>query len=349
MSQIVERDFHRAVKNHDFAPVYYIYGSNDFLKEEAVRSLVSGAVDQATRDFNFDAIRSAELNGERLEAILNTPPLMAPRRMVVLRDVGALKKDARAVLEGYLTRPAPDLVLVMVSGPDDKEDAILINAAAATLFDALDSRRLPKWIVHHTTSALGSTIDAEAVDFLVQTVGSDLPHLARELEKAASYSGGAVTRRALEEVIGVQHGETVGDLLDAVLERDTGRALVLLPTILMQPKQSAVTLLMAFTTQILAVAFGRAAQSRGTANPVLERAYFSMLRDARAFPGRPYGEAVRAWVRAIARWPETDLDRALHTLLEADRMAKESRLSSEEQLLTGVILTICGPGVPVTA
>ena len=99
-----------------------MYGEDDFLKESAVKQLVDAAVDAATRDFNLDVRQGGELDAETLGTLLSTPPMMAERRVVVVRDAGALKKDARAWLDDYLERTsaapegagAADVVLVLV-------------------------------------------------------------------------------------------------------------------------------------------------------------------------------------------------------------------------------------------
>jgi DNA polymerase-3 subunit delta len=51
---------------------------------------------------------------------------------------------------------------------------------------------------------------------------------------------------------------------------------------------------------------------------------------------------VKAWTRGVERWTTPDLERALERLLEADAALKESRLSSDEQLLATLILSLCG-------
>lgn len=84
-----------AVQARQFAPVYYLHGDDDFLKEDAVRTLLDAAIDASTRDFNCEVRRAAELDAETLGSLLGTPPMLAERRAVVLRDVTALKKAAR--------------------------------------------------------------------------------------------------------------------------------------------------------------------------------------------------------------------------------------------------------------
>src|SRR3712207_5236391 len=122
MPTISERDFRRSLKEQSFAPAYYIYGDEDLLKDDAVRALVDAAVDPATRDFNLDVRRGAELDAEALLSLVGTPPMMADRRAVVVRDVPALKKDARQALERYLARPSADTVLVLVAPAGAKDD-----------------------------------------------------------------------------------------------------------------------------------------------------------------------------------------------------------------------------------
>jgi DNA polymerase-3 subunit delta len=54
---------------------------------------------------------------------------------------------------------------------------------------------------------------------------------------------------------------------------------------------------------------------------------------------------VNAWVAAVDRWTEASLDRALALLLDADLALKETRISSDEQLLSTLVLALCAlPG-----
>src|SRR5665213_2090822 len=87
-----------AVKTRRFDGAYYVYGDDEFQKNEAVKQLVTAAVDPATRDFNLDTRRAADLDAESLGSLLGTPPMMAERRVTLIRDVGALKKAARSAL-----------------------------------------------------------------------------------------------------------------------------------------------------------------------------------------------------------------------------------------------------------
>ena len=346
MSVAEQRAFFKSVRDRQFAPVYYLHGEDDFLKEDAVKQLAAAAVDPATRDFNYEVRRGGEIDAGTLVSLLDTPPMMAERRVVVVRDVGALKKDARTALDRWLGHPSPDTVLVLVAAGDAKADKKLESAAALSVcFDPLGDDRVPKWI-EHQAKELGAAIGERAVAVLHEAVGNDLPALRAELDKLASYAQGrAIDEDAVAAVVGVRRGETLGDLLDAVLDRDAARALDLLPHVLEQPKTNAVTVTMALATQFLAVAWARALRDRGTPMGQMYNELFALLKDSGgAFTGRSWGDAVKSWTRGVERWTTPHLDRALSLLLAADCALKESRLSSDEQALATLALSLCGLG-----
>src|SRR3954471_6270438 len=99
-----------AVDRRVFAPAYLFLGDDDFRKNDALAFLLDAAVDPATRDFNLEVRRGSEIGAETLGSILGTPPMLAERRVVVVRDAAALKKDAKTVAEKYLDAPSPDVI-----------------------------------------------------------------------------------------------------------------------------------------------------------------------------------------------------------------------------------------------
>src|SRR5687768_13673717 len=97
----------RALKRGELAPAYYLHGREDLLKDEVARAVVERAIDPALRDFNFDQASAATLDPEAVYALCNTPPMMAERRVVLIRDVEAWKRKtrARSTLLACLDRP----------------------------------------------------------------------------------------------------------------------------------------------------------------------------------------------------------------------------------------------------
>jgi DNA polymerase-3 subunit delta len=333
-----------AIKRRSFDGAYFIWGEDDYQKDDAIRQLIEAALDPGARDFNLDTRRSGEIDAETLGVLLSTPPMMAERRVIVLRDVGALKKDARKVLDQYLKSSAPDLLLLMTGAAGSKADTALSASSTSLQFDPLSGDRVPRWITHRVTSELGLTIAEPAIELLQAAVGSDLHQLAGELDKLASYIEGhsqEIGEEAVAAVVGVRRGETQADLLDAVADRNAPRALGLISHVLAQAKTTGVSIVMALATQMLAISWGRSRLDEGLPRARLAQEYFDLLKATGAFTGRPWGSAAAVWARAADRWSRESLDRALDSLLEADVALKESRVSSEEQLLATVVLSLC--------
>jgi DNA polymerase III subunit delta len=327
-----------ALERGEFSPVYYFFGDDDFLKEDALRQLLDAAVDPATKDFNFETRRASELDAGVLGSLLATPPMMAERRAVVIRDVAALKKDARRELDRYLERPASDTLLALVSPAGSKPDKELQGAAVPMLYEPLGEEHVVKWIPHHA-GRLGVEVTPGAASLLQSAVGNDLPALAVELEKLASFaSSGVVDEEAVEAVVGVRRDETMGALLDAVAERNVRRALELVTAVLQQPKTSAVQIVMALATQTMAIGYILDRRPRKAA---VKGELFTFLKGAgSAFTGRPWGQAVDSYAANYEKWTPREVDDALDMLLATDRSLKGTRVSSEEQCLRTAILSL---------
>jgi DNA polymerase-3 subunit delta len=331
-----------------FERAYYFHGDDDFLKESTVRELVAAVVDPSSRDFNCTLLRGDEATAEALDTALNTPPMLASRRVIVIHGVSGLAKEARQVLLSYLKRPVQDTVLIMVAPVGERPDPLLCERSVSMNFQPLAPDRVTKWIVHHAKTSLGADITPRAAALLQAAAGAELSNLAAELDKLVSYSaGGQITETALEDVIGVRGGESLGDLLDAVTDRDVEKATTLVPRILAQPKSSPVLIIMALTTHMLGVAWGAASLEQGVRPSSLGREYFGLLRETRVHPWRAWADATNSWSRAVQHWSAHAVDDALDLLLAADRAVKETRLTSEVSLITGLVLSMCAAGATV--
>lgn len=355
MPSASEHVFRKAITAGSLGPVYYLHGDDDFRKDDAASAALAAAVEPGSRGFDLDVRRAQDLDAESIVALLETPPLAGPRRAVAIRDVHGLKKDARRELDRYLTRPAADLLLLLVAAGGEKVDRTLSERAVAVEFPVLSGDRLPKWIAHRANE-LGVPITPEATALLQEAAGTDLAALASELNKLASFARGAAAaeRReptggnqiqiddaAVAAVVGVRRGETLGDLLDRVAERDAKAALALVESVLAQPKSTAVGTVMALATQTLALAWGRARRDKGLSRNRLAPEFFGLLKETGANPMRPWGDAVATWVRTVDLWTPEALDRALDALSLTDAALKETRATSDEQAIGALVLAMC--------
>ncbi len=346
-SKDITRQFMSHIKDRAFAPAYLFWGDDEWRKDAALRELLRGAVDPASRDFNLDQLRGPDLDADGVGTILGTPPMMAERRVVVIRDVSGMKKGARAALERYLAKPASDLVLALTVPSGVKPEAALTNRCFSLQVNAVSGDELAKWIVKQTHERFGAEITPDAVSLLQSAVGDDSGSLMMELDKAASYVlGGTIDAAAIEAVVGVRHGETTSDLLDAVASRDVTQAMALVGPVLALPKTSGVGLAMALATQTAALGWGAAQRAKGVPLNRLAKEYFDLLKRTGAFPGRPWGEATAAWTKHVPHWTVADAESGLRAILRADERLKDTRASNDEQVLQTLVLELCAPSEP---
>src|SRR5438552_518680 len=278
----------RSLKQGASDPVYYLHGDEDVLKDEAVRALVERAVDPAARDFNVDQRNAPELDAEAFHALVNTPPMLAATRAVVVRGVEQLKKTAklRQELLRYLESPNPTTLLVLVQAAGEPPDPELVRRTTAVAVEPLPPARVERWMAHRA-GQLALTLAPEAGALLLDAVGSDLAALARELEKLAGLAGGSsrsATREDVAALVGVRRGETLQDLVDATLERRAADAARLIAPVLEQSGMSGVRMLTALGTHLVGTALARAELDHGAPQARLAALLLSHLRAA-----RPYG------------------------------------------------------------
>lgn len=333
----------RSLKQGVSDRVYYLHGDEDVLKDEAVRSLLDRAVDPAARDFNLDQRTAAELDAEAFHALVNTPPMLAATRAVVVRGLEQLKKTAklRQELLRYLESPNPTTLLVLVQAAGEPPDAELVRRTTAVAVEPLPPARVERWMAHRARQ-LALNLAPEAGALLLDAVGGDLSALARELEKLAALASGEsrpATREDVAALVGVRRGETLQDLVDATLERRAADAARLVAPVLEQAGMSGVRMLTALGTHLVGTALARAELDHGAPQAGLEARLLSHLRAARPYGlGSWEGTAAR-WARWAGRWSAPELERALRLALDADRALKSSTLTDEAGTIAQLVLS----------
>jgi DNA polymerase-3 subunit delta len=333
--------FYRALDRGTLAPVYYLHGPEDVLKEEAIRAILERALDPALRDFNFDQRSAGQLDAESLFALCATLPMMAERRVVVLRDLEGLKRKpkVRAVLLQYLRRPSPETVLVLVQGAgDESEDQEIARAACAVACNLLPPERVLRWL-QRRAEAVGVRLQEGAAEHLVRSVGAELGPLSSELAKLSALpEDEPLTAERVGELVGVRRGETPFDWRDALFDGRTAQAVRLLGPILDQPGGSGVRLVTLAGTTLIGIGIARSHMDRKLRGRALDDAVFETMRRVRVFGLLPWSEERGRWVRWASSWPAARVRTGLRAALDADIALKGTTISDERGILTDMVL-----------
>jgi DNA polymerase III subunit delta len=268
----------RALESGRRGGVFFLFGDEEYLKEEAAAAIVAAHLDPATRDFNYDQLRGADLEPETLASIASTPPMMAEYRVLVVREAQALAANARmrGAVEALLDRRTPDLALVLVATLPDKSKAQfyerLKRDAVAVEFPPLGAADLPGWLADRARQQ-GLEMDTAAARALAAT-GSDLGVLVQELAKLANFAGDRtrITKDDVAAVVGAVPRQNRWDWFDLVADARFAEARAGL-VVLLESGESGVGLVIGLGTQFLRLGVATAGGERalGAALPPHQR------------------------------------------------------------------------------
>lgn len=299
--------------------VFFLHGDDEFRKDEMVRALVDEHLDPATRDFNLDLLRAADVDVERLASIFATPPMMAEWRVVVVRDVEAFAPSpkARELLVELAAAPPVGLAAILVasipSGSSARFWKDLQSRARSLSFASMSLDDVPGWLFERA-AGIGTAIEEDAARALAAAVGSDLGVLAREMDKlAAVVEEGATITLGDVRAAGIHlPAQDRWQWFDLVGARRFEDALAALPVLVSQG-ESGVALVAQLGAQLLRI--GVALELGRTAL------------EARLPPNQKWlANKVAGQARG---WSTDDLAEALEGLLRLDRLMKASGTSEQ--------------------
>ena len=96
------------------APVYVVTGTQDLLRELAGKEIQQIALGDSDTAFNFDKFDGDTVSSEQVVESCNLFPLIANRRLVMVRRAGKLLQESSSQpILTYLENPSPQTTLVI--------------------------------------------------------------------------------------------------------------------------------------------------------------------------------------------------------------------------------------------
>ena len=216
-----------AVKKGAASSLYYFYGQEDFQRDQLLNALIAALVEPEARPFNLDIYRAEEVEISQVISQVLTFPLMAPRRLVALKNADRLPDAATPELLPLIVSPPETTTLIVTATkPDGRKKlyAELRKRAVAIEFRPPYDSEIPAWIQMHVKT-LGRQIAPDAAHLLHMSIGSNLRELDSEIEKLfVATSANPIAREHVSEVIDNTRGVTVFELADALGHRQLGKA-----------------------------------------------------------------------------------------------------------------------------
>lgn len=337
----------KSASNGDFAPVTYLTGDEDVLKDQLVDLCIEKALDPSEFDFNLDIRSAADLDAEAFIALVDTPPILAERRVVVVKSLEQWRKNSKQwkTLRNYAENPAPTTVLLLLhragGSHKDKPDPALGRTSRHGNISRLEARRLAGWI-RSRAKTTGVSLSDNAVVHLEDVVGPNLAQLITEIEKLAACcpNQDEITRTDVERLVGVNRGETMPDWIAAVMAGNTAKALELLDVVLPQASVSGVRLVSSLGPVLLGMRYARTHLDNGKSARQAESKILALLKKAGARGIGSWSTEAKRWAIAALNWTGKQLDNAIMVAYQTDRALKSSTVTGERGILINMLLEI---------
>ncbi len=228
----------------------YLIVGDDEVEKGQLAAAVADLVEEGLRAFNVERLHGAETSATALLDAVQTLPMMADRRVIIVleaerllvpkRESEAAEKAAEA-LSALFTSPPDHAVIALVAGNLDGRSRLvklLMKQAAVVrcgeLENVADARR---WIKAQVEAA-GAKMEAAAVNLLAEQIGPDAARLRGELDRVMLFAaaGKAVTVDDVRETLGapslqdewamaraIEHGDAAEALRELALMLEEGR------------------------------------------------------------------------------------------------------------------------------
>lgn len=217
------KHFYRELINGLPQPIYILYSSDDFFLYDAL-SLIKERYGQDS--FNFDVFDLKSTDDAKsineIIDILNTPPFLSGKRIVVIQNSQKLSKKDIEFLQDYFSNPSKDSVLIMFfegSNPKIFDQRLLKIIKAINL--NLSDKEIPLWI-KEKANAMGYSLTEEAIDYLINIIG-DVGLIYSELKKFSSLNKKNIAVKDIEGLVYASAEYSSFDLIDALKKRDKSR------------------------------------------------------------------------------------------------------------------------------
>jgi DNA polymerase-3 subunit delta len=216
---------------------YLLSGAEPLLRDDALARLQQTTLGGIDSDFDVDRL-PADVSPAALGEALQTLPILAPRRLVLLVDPdarrGSKTLDALADLVAELPADA-STVLVVTSQKADKR-ARWVKAFGKSLVDCAAPTRARELatFIRREAERQGVALGRGVAELLAERTGPQLLMLRNEIAKLALLAGEGESVSREHVAAGTPHlaEAPIWDLTDAIGEGRTGDAVTLLSQLL---------------------------------------------------------------------------------------------------------------------
>lgn len=229
-------------------PIYYLYGEESFFIDR-LQLEISSLVPDEQKDFNLDVLYGGETTPEKVLSIVRSFPMMAERRVVIVRDFLKMRNADPAGgnlndFEYYAKNPNPSTLLCLIDKklPDGRTSLGQSFRSKKNKnvqefeFESLPDYQLADWSIEWAKAQHNKNLEPQASQILTQLVGNNLQLLSTEIDKVCTFvdTQERVTTHHIKKIIGSYREYSVIELKEAIMQRNLEKALAIAEQMLLK-------------------------------------------------------------------------------------------------------------------
>lgn len=215
----------KQISEGNYKKIYLFCGDEDFLKAHYFGLLKSKLVDELFADFNYVVFEGAKQDFDEITIALDTPPMMAMQKLVLIKYSGIFAKTneaAKAYWTEAFSRLNDYVTLVFYEDEIDKRSALY--KAAEKLGEIvecapLEGVELLNWIGRGCREA-NKMIGREEAEYLIRSCDGGMNNIKRELEKLFAYCGDKITKKDIDKIVTKMPQSRAFDMVNALMKKD---------------------------------------------------------------------------------------------------------------------------------
>ncbi|MBL7815946.1 MAG: DNA polymerase III subunit delta [Saprospiraceae bacterium] len=212
----------QSIRKKQYKPVYFLHGEEPYFIDAITAVIENEILDEGMKSFNQVVLYGKEVDAMTVIDNARRYPMMSPIQVVIVKE--AQNMSTLAQLQKYIEAPLSSTVL-LIAHKHKKIDGRSAFAKSLTkhavLFESkpLYDNQIPdfirNWLKEHKM-----TIANDAMDLMVEYLGTDLGKIINELEKLQlnlkNTEGGQITTEHIEKFIGISREYNVFELQKAL-------------------------------------------------------------------------------------------------------------------------------------
>ncbi len=188
------RQLKKQIQQKQFLSCYVLFGVEQFVKMRTLEKLCQAALEEGDPGWN-QTVLDEKASAEDIFAACQTLPMFAPHRVVIVKECPLLKQGGGTAGEETMLSlietlpPETILVFVLEGKPDGRRKltAAMKKRDAMVEFATMTEHEIFAWLKAYAAQR-GKAVEPQALETLLQRVGTDMQTIATEMEKICCYA-----------------------------------------------------------------------------------------------------------------------------------------------------------------